>query len=860
MDLYQAGYFRLGTQGAGAGWKVVSPSEGMSKSAREGFGGIASNLIELRQKIAINGKNGFGVFHYDNLVYIVHINYAAEGEDVRAVAYAHCFCLSLQDYYELCKEPDGLFGVPEKLFPHEYDSSVRNFPVLQELQHEHMDVASLLDKYGISDGEYVQLTRYAICALEKYTKPLCIVYDESMGSDYDVYREIMYLIISSLPFHFRIKPDLFSFGGSIASIFISTKVESDNYFDLRTHEGQCDLSKISSFKFLRIYNSISARNNLNNSRQRVLAQIANCMSDALDLPLRDIDCYSVETGYHIALGDLKKNEHLDLEEPNGEYSVELLQRFLSYPLREGEIIEKYIAYLMQRINSDALAFPDDKIMSALQNRLLKSSNESFKNEYYQMFIRKMYSMEDRKEAYSQITQLFESEQLGKEFQSFLRRYNQALYDEYILNDYIKRTVRSFESVSRFVNVYQEFVVQDNRYYKVLLVTSNNIYSRRMNQAESLKDRIEIARAAMNVPLQIARHEAEFGEYSRGIHEAFLENIKVDNFRVKDFDLYVRYRNDFLAKNNADIKWETRQGIESVYELVDMLNDPATARSKGTCVKIFVQEAVFKDPESLRHFKEDLREFIFSRITSLRPADGLDYIACTFFDSKTGIFDIKKFIQCLVKNGKASWLDESVLYDWCQRSPVISKQSRCYSALAHSAEEEVQNKAEYMSLGNKQFWQYIKNIDRALKGKTSMGDGGVMEGKEELLYSAQRIVVSIYAFLGLFIIEYGLCLAFEFDTVLKIVVMTLPPVVLIAIHVLNIFFVGGTAVSFDNTMDAVIYGGVIFIAAILAIVSGLFFFMGLSGGIVMWMLWIFGVSALLLYLLMQVVASFAMITE
>ena len=46
MNLYQAGYFRLGKQGVNAGWSIVSPSSGMSPVAMEGFKGIAGSQGE----------------------------------------------------------------------------------------------------------------------------------------------------------------------------------------------------------------------------------------------------------------------------------------------------------------------------------------------------------------------------------------------------------------------------------------------------------------------------------------------------------------------------------------------------------------------------------------------------------------------------------------------------------------------------------------------------------------------------------------------------------------------------------------------------------------------------------------------
>ena len=82
MKLYQAGYYRLGRRGSGSGWNIVAPSVGMSEFAKAGFKGIAARLADLKQTVQAPPE-AMGIFQHDRFVYLMHVNYAASGEDSR---------------------------------------------------------------------------------------------------------------------------------------------------------------------------------------------------------------------------------------------------------------------------------------------------------------------------------------------------------------------------------------------------------------------------------------------------------------------------------------------------------------------------------------------------------------------------------------------------------------------------------------------------------------------------------------------------------------------------------------------------------------------------------------------------------
>ena len=173
MKLYQAGYYRLGGRASGSGWKIVAPSAGMSEIAKAGFKGIAAKLVDLKQSIQMP-KRAMGIFRHDRFIYLVHVHYAASGDDSRGVAYVHGYCFSVADYFELLLQPELLFGAQPENFDLEYDPALSAYPAVEGLFCRNMNERWLLDKYRISSEMYRHLLLGSICALEGFGGPLCI--------------------------------------------------------------------------------------------------------------------------------------------------------------------------------------------------------------------------------------------------------------------------------------------------------------------------------------------------------------------------------------------------------------------------------------------------------------------------------------------------------------------------------------------------------------------------------------------------------------------------------------------------------------------------------------------------------------
>ena len=284
MNLYQAGYFRKGRQGSNAGWGIVAPSKGMSQIAKDGFKGIAAKLVELKGSEGMPVVNT-GLFLHDRFVYLMNVNYAAQGEDARGVTYVHGYCFSVADYYELCADPAKICAVTEESFPLEYDDKIIAYPVVNELKYVSLSFAELLEKYHLTDDEYRMLVLGAINAIENYSNPLCIRLSLPREQYKEAYRELLYLIMKGLPLHLRIKISAFSYARAGAAIYVSDHPEGNNYFDLDTREAVIDTSRMSQLGFTRIYNTLPAKAEA--QRDLMLQAMADFINTAFENPLKD---------------------------------------------------------------------------------------------------------------------------------------------------------------------------------------------------------------------------------------------------------------------------------------------------------------------------------------------------------------------------------------------------------------------------------------------------------------------------------------------------------------------------------------------------------------------------------------------
>lgn len=362
MDLYQAGYYRLGSQGSKSGWQLVSPSVGMSQKAKDGFKGIAANIIELKA----TGVPTFvsGIFTYDNFVYLLHTNYRAQGTDSRGVSYAHCYCFGYKEYLELSKEPERLFGILDGAFPNEY-SGTKAYPVVNEIPYAPMNAQAILDKYGISNENYKKMLLGAISASEGLTPPLCIKKELPIEEYENFYKEMMFIIFKGLPEYLRIKITSFSFrGNKNIPVYVSDKVETTNYIDFDAGEFNTDYTRLSNYRFTMVYNMNVAPHMLGDVWKSLSAQ-----TDAiLENPLRDNSCLYFEEMFQA----WQKKSQAGNSEIEPELAVDLLTAFSSFTLLESVETYDYFAALIDSINRNNLAVADKKILKGLHDRYERS--------------------------------------------------------------------------------------------------------------------------------------------------------------------------------------------------------------------------------------------------------------------------------------------------------------------------------------------------------------------------------------------------------------------------------------------------------------------------------------------------------
>lgn len=362
MDLYQAGYYRLGSQGSKSGWQLVSPSVGMSQKAKDGFKGIAANIIELKA----TGVPTFvsGIFTYDSFVYLIHTNYRAQGTDSRGVSYAHCYCFGFKDYLELAKEPEKLFGILDGAFPNEY-TPVKAYPVANEIPYAPMNAQAILDKYGISTENYKKMLLGAISASEGLTPPLCIKKELPLEEYEAFYKDMMFIIFKGLPEYLRIKLTAFSFrGNKNIPVYVSDRVETANYVDFDNGEFNTDYTRLSNYQFTKVYNMDIPPYALDNVWKALSAQT----EATLENPLRDNSCLHFEEMFQA----WQKKSQAGSGEIAPELAVELLTALSGFSLLESVDTYDYFTALIESINRNNLAVADKKIIKGLHDRYERS--------------------------------------------------------------------------------------------------------------------------------------------------------------------------------------------------------------------------------------------------------------------------------------------------------------------------------------------------------------------------------------------------------------------------------------------------------------------------------------------------------
>lgn len=446
MNLYQAGYTRKGKQGWDSGWDIVFPSADMPTVAKDGFRGFAGNLAMVADNDNMP-KEVFGVFRRDPFLYFMNTNYRVSRQDIdpRGVSFTHGYCIELADYYELCKQPEKLLGVREGTFRTEYDPEERALPTVDELAYEKMDPAVLRKKYGLDKDDsdktkrssYCELLYGVTCALEGYMSALCIKTDRPLEEYGQVCREVIYLIMRGLPYHLRPRLTFCSYKGGNAKVYFSDKAEGNHYFDLETKEWVHDESKVVDYAFTLIYKQADQ------TWQNLLKTTAEFIEETFDVPLENFDCGQMELAFHAKL----KN-------PNGEVdtdlAITLLRDFLSYPLKEGQKADEYLAFLLECISRNRSLRIDDGTFRRVVYRAQKSANQALREAYLTYYAGRILASE-KSEGHNELWgQYIKDKEQYEIIVGIIKKENRSYYEQYYVECFLPGKLKSFQDILEYL--------------------------------------------------------------------------------------------------------------------------------------------------------------------------------------------------------------------------------------------------------------------------------------------------------------------------------------------------------------------------------------------------------------------------
>lgn len=654
MNLYQAGYFRKGKQGSNAGWKIVSPSEGMSQIAKDGFKGIAANLTELKKTWAMPVTN-LGIFLYDRFVYLMHVNYGAAGEDARGVTYVHGYCFNLSDYYELCQNPEMIFGITDHNFVLDYDASVSAYPVKKSLPYEPLNFIELLKKYGFTDQEYKKLILGAICALDGYSNPMCIKLGIPLDGYKQACREITYLIMMGLPYRLRIKMSFFSFKGKNTAIYYSDVTEGNNYADLESRKFSCDISCLKTFHFTRIYNTYPASDYQN--REEIFQKIDSFISETFNFPLKDAGCAQIESGFQ---GRIKKN---DGEGILPDTAVELLSVFIRFDLKETDTVYQYLADLLKVINGCNLEITDSRIINRLNNRYDRSKNDDFKREVSNLSVRNILSG-NKEEGFTELWELFQNneeqyEQVSCELKIKKPDYFEEYYNICFLPNYLTDLVK----IEEYIKKEEEKI---NKEGDTILSILLEISEREIKKAGSFGRMCQIEKQVSKI---LKRYPQKFNNkvknVAQKIYFTLWNSFDMNQFDEEEIENYRDCEVEKLAKEG--FRGRECENAQNICKLIKLLRNSSEEDNKFL-YQLFMTDEIFSSVKTKTALQEKLR-IDYTKKYDLSTVTGFDVSLALHYDCQNKCFQTSKMFKYFTPEQ----IREMVRYSYVLADPLIKKQ-------------------------------------------------------------------------------------------------------------------------------------------------------------------------------------------
>ena len=720
MNFYQLGYFRTGKQGIDAGWKLVLASDGLDYAASNGFKGISANLAELKRGSTVPPCT-LGVFQYERFVYIIHNNFAASGSDDRGVTYVHGYCLSLTDYYHLCENPEKLLGIREENYVREYDSSIKEWPVLKELSYDVMDEESLKRKYGLSGDEYGWLVEGVICAIEGLAMPLCIKCTLPLSEYKQVYKELMYLIMKGLPYHMRHRVTGYSFKGSNAVVYLSDTVEGNNYIDLDNRRFVCDRSGLESYGFVQLCRGSYA----NGQRDEDFEKIAKIMDIVFENVIYDENIDKIEAGYLLGKGT------------SAEKNVKLLEFVLGSRLTQNETIDSLLEAVLRKINENGLLITDKQILERFHSRCKNTNNSSFKQQVSLLNARALINGE-KKEGFQYLLNL--SHNFPEQHEMLceaLKRQDKYFYTEYFAEIYLPEYTPNLERLLEYLKCNKNL---DQDIYRNLLSRALKIASEQpweFSDVQELCNNQKIVREIM----ELIPEDSEFHkkEYIKKINFCFWKGFAPENFVPEEIELYKTCGVEEASKTCH--KGEECANAKKVWELVRLFERGMTRENIDRLKEALFSDAILSGEEEKERIRRSLlREIKNDQRVSVQ--EKFDYSLTLFYNGTENRFDVLEWMTEAKKRGIEMIFDSVRTGDYIRYSRVLNDEN-LKNVLIDSVKKELRGKKKNSTR------KYSRKQQDDLKIFYSYLTGKIEKGQfenrtEEFFFILHRVPVGMFA--------------------------------------------------------------------------------------------------------------------
>ncbi len=676
MNIYQAAYYRVGTQGSGSGWKIVCPSEGMPKTAKEGFEKTASNLIELRK----NGMPGkvMGIFTYQTYAYIVNVNYRAQGKDGRGVSFAHCFCFSLKDFYEYAKNPARIFGINEEAIPREYNETIKAFPVLESIPYSEMNYEAIAAKYNLTKENIKNYALGLLSASEGLTPKFCVKRTIELEEYLSYYKEMMYAIYVKIPFILRVNLTSFSYKGSNAMIFFSDEVKSKNFIDLDNSVVEVDYSKLSRYGFTQLYNMDWDLRTWNQAIEALSSQV----EAYIETSFKESGCKIFEQFFRE--WQKKSQAANNLEETLG-----LLTAFVKLDVKDSDNVYHHIAevYLCE-INAANALIADEATLKALRGFCEKTEERLFVEEMDKLAYREIMTKNgaDEKAIINALSNLsHKSPKQFKRIHTIINSNSPQLAFSYFLAVELPSLLVNFESFDKYiVDFHEQYILPErineegknaiiHRYMELLTEFVKKSYASATEYKELCRV-YDSARGVLNRCAERLNQEPSFREKVMPLFD-LIENqfwacFSPKYFHVADIDDY-RARN--IESAVAKLQGMAYENVNNTISLMNMFTMAYTTMVPRDAALVVCRNKFNLDVMKLEEIQNELATRYFGAPTALNinaQAGAFDLLTVTCYDVRAKRFDVAKIVSRTLRFGKEiafttdplnSILSSSVLY-------------------------------------------------------------------------------------------------------------------------------------------------------------------------------------------------------